>query len=570
MIAGAGPVGLVLALALRRAGVDVRIIDVAEGLSGASKAITIQPRTLEVLHLLGVAEELVAAGVVAGVMHMHVGRDHLTTLRYDKLPTAYPFYLHLHQGQTEALLAEALAARGVVVERGLGLVDYRQRGAAVEAQLRRADGSLVDVRCAYLAGCDGGHSQVRKCTGVDFVGERHRDDWIMADARIEGFELAPDERHAFMLEDYPFVILPMTDGYYRVIAARSADSPLRGDPPSLVEFDAIASSLGFRWRLHDPLWLTRYNPSQRIADRFRHGRVLLVGDAAHVNTPIGAQGLNTGVMDALNLGWKLAMAVGEAREGSGCTSELLLDSYHAERHPAVLSMFRGNDRLTRMVFGRNAALRKLARAKLRSLELGALNLRHTADSAQLSLSYAGSPALAPEDDHASVIGPTLAQRLDRALAGAASSAARLGDRAPCCPLRDRKGAPRGHVYELLSGRAHTLLVFDDGHPEVAKWADAVAAHHAGWLSVRRLARRPLANEGPEQGVWRDAGGEIAAAYGVVGRGAALVRPDAFVAARVAIGDERALDAYLARLGVRRPAVPKHAREREPDQAEACA
>lgn len=531
LIAGAGPVGMTLALGLQRAGVDFRIVERADGFSGESKAITLQPRTLEQLHLLGAAQPLVDAGLPSGVMHMHDGRRRMTTLRYDRLPTPFPYYLHLHQGQTERMLAQLLAERGATIQRGVELTGFRvgaqERG--VDVELAEGSGATRTLRCRYLVGCDGGRSRVRAGLGVEFSGERHGDHWIMADARIDGFDLAADERHGFMLETYPFVILPMREGYFRIIAARTAGSDRIGRDPDLAEFAAIAQRLGFgHWRFHSPLWLTHYRPSQFIASRFRRGPVFLAGDAAHVNTPIAAQGLNTGVMDAANLAWKLSWAL---RHGA---ADRLLDSYHDERHPAVLKMFHANDRLTRMVFGGSRLVRKLARRQLRLLRLQRLNLRNTSGSAQLAVAYRGSPVTVAEP------GAGAFARLRARL----RSAPGIGDRAPCPPLSaPRPGAEC--LYDLLDPALHTLLVFDRGDGAHDDWVSRLVRAHSGWLQVLRF--RSGDSIGASEAL-PDADGAMAAAFGLAGGGAALLRPDAFIAARFALGDHQVLRHYLDLLG----------------------
>lgn len=531
LIVGAGPVGITLALALQQAGVDFRIVERAGGFSGESKAITLQPRTLEQLHLLGAAQRLVDAGLPSGVMHMHDGRKRMTTLRYDRLPTPFPYYLHLHQGDSERMLADLLAERGARIERGQELTGFRAGAPeqGVEAELDDGRGATRTLRCRYLVGCDGGRSRVRAGLGVEFSGERHGDHWIMADARIDGFDLAADERHGFMLETYPFVILPMRDGYFRIIAARTADSDRLGQDPELAEFAAIAERLGFgHWRFHSPLWLTHYRPSQFIASRFRSGPVFLAGDAAHVNTPIAAQGLNTGVMDAVNLAWKLSWVL---RHGG---ADRLLDSYHDERHPAVLKMFQANNRLTRMVFGRHRLLRALARRQLRLLQLARLNLRNTSGSAQLAVAYRDSPVTVAEPG-----GGALA-RLRARLRGTPD----VGDRAPCPPLATpRPGAQS--LYDLLDPVRHTLLVFDRGDDAQDEWIARLIRAHSGWLQVLRLCSGERVDA---TAAWPDPDAAIAAAFGLADGGAALLRPDAFIAARFALGDNHALRHYLDLLG----------------------
>ncbi len=534
LIIGAGPVGLTLALAAQRSGIRTRIVEQATGFSGQSKAITVQPRILEQWHLLDVAKPLIEAGLCSSVMHMHDGRTKLATLRYDLLPTAFPYYLHLHQGQTERLLDAVLNERGSSVERGVRFVRYDVRKYAtsaggdlheyVEAHLIDREGESLTVRCRYLVGCDGGHSQVRAGLNVAFSGDKHADNWIMADVRIANFDLAPDERHGFMLKTYPFVILPMQHGYYRVIAARTADSPHRGQNPDLEEFAEIARKLGFdHWRFEDPLWLTNYSPSQFIASEFRCGPVFIAGDAAHVNTPIAAQGLNTGVMDAVNLAWKLAWVL---RHGA---SEQLLDSYHAERHPIVMGMFRANNRLTSMVFGRNRLVRTIIRKQLHMLRLPRLNLRNTGGSSQISVAYLDSP---------------ITLRLDGAMGWfwkrfADRGAVLGGERVPC-PALPVPSLGASHLYDLLESKRHTLLVFEHADPTVSAWTSRLASEHAEWLQVLCFSSDNSA-KGP--GYYLDPEKKIAAAFGARNGCAVLVRPDAFIAGRFTHVTETKIDSY---------------------------
>ncbi|HSP79095.1 MAG TPA: FAD-dependent monooxygenase [Myxococcaceae bacterium] len=533
LIAGAGPVGLTLALALQRQGVRVRLFDTAPSFSGESKAITLQPRTLELYRLLGVAEPLVEAGVASGVMNMHVGRERVTVLRYDRLSTPYPFYLHLHQGHTERALVRALEERGLTVERATTLEDFTQDEYGVTARLSRADGSSEEVHASFLVGCDGGHSRVRTVLGVDFVGARTDDDWIMTDVRIPNMSLAPGERHGYILERFPFVVLPLGGDFYRLISARPPDSPLGDLPPTLDEFRPTLELLGLgHWRLEEPLWLVHFRPSQRLAKHFRVGHVFLAGDAAHVNSPIAAQGLNTGAVDALNLAWKLHLAV------RGKASERLLDSYHAERHLAARQMFAGNERLTRLVFGRNAALRYVARKQLHLLNIPAANLKNVRETSQLGNHYRASPVVQGGYD------PRGADRARRVFDGAVAAP---GDRAPHLSLDGAR--PSTPLYELLRPERHTLLVLGGARPDEAamRRVASLAERHGDWIDTHFVfqGRSPADfDDGGLGRVWGDPWGAAHGALGARGAGAVLIRPDAHVATRFPLDAPESLDAYV--------------------------
>jgi 2-polyprenyl-6-methoxyphenol hydroxylase-like FAD-dependent oxidoreductase len=537
LVVGAGPVGLTLALALDRQGVRVGIVEKSTSFSGESKAVTIQPRVLEMFHLLGVQERLSQAGLLARSMTMHVGQELATTLRYDRLPSPFPYLLHLHQGETERLLCAALEERGVSVVRATALDDFTVADGGVTARLLGPGGAAREVRARYLVGCDGGHSRVRQRLGLTMTGERHENNWIMADVSIPNMPLSRDVRHGFILEDYPCVILPMSGGYCRLIAARGAGSPNEGQEPTLDEFRAVLTRLGFGdWQLEKPLWLTNYKPSQFIVSRFCKGPVFVAGDAAHVNSPIAAQGLNTGVMDAMNLAWKLTWAL---RRGGG---QSLLDSYHDERHPVVLGMFRANDRLTRMVFGKNRLLRAVARRNLKLLRIPALNLRNVSGSTQLAVSYRASALVQSGYD------PSGARKAARAFGW---GSLRPGERAPHLEVSGR--GERG-LYDLLRGDRHVLLLLSGRGDAV--WLEAarhrLEARHGEWLDVHCIvhADGPRGRTEERAGWWRDPAFAAHRALGAHHGAGVLLRPDAFIAARFAAADVDEVERYAKALSSR--------------------
>lgn len=534
LIAGAGPTGLILALALHQQGIAVRLVDKGAHVSGASKAITLQPRTLEVFQLLGVAERLVQAGVPTGRMNMNVGLERAAVLRYDRLQSEFPFYLHLHQGQTEQELLRVLEEHGVPVERSTALAELRQDASGVTAELVRDDGPPEEVRARFLVGCDGGRSRVRSALGLRFLGERHDDNWIMTDVRIPNMSLPRDERHGYILERIPFVVLPLGGDYYRLISARMPDSPLRGKDPTLDEFRALMTPLGFGdWRLEEPLWLTNYQPSQFLVDRYRTGNVFVAGDAAHVNTPIAAQGLNTGALDAINLAWKLRLAV------LGRASERLLDSYHEERHAAARSMFAENDRLTRLVFGANPVLRYLARKRLWLLNLPSQNRDNVLKTSQLGLHYRHSRAVQPAFDSRGVRAARSAFSGEQALPG---------DRAPHFTLDAERRRP---LYALLRPGRHTLLVLSGGRPDTAAMralATRARERHGKWLDLHFVFQGNIPagfDDGGMGRAWSDPHHGAHAALGARSAGCVLIRPDAHIATRFPLEAPESLDAYFS-------------------------
>ncbi len=339
LIVGAGPTGLALALSLARQGLACRIVDGNAAPAEHSRALAVLPRTLECLQLLGVAPEFLARGVkVNGFELYHAGRR-LAGLDMGGVDSRYNYLLSIEQSETERILLAAVAAAGIDVEREVELTGFVSDDAGVHAHLRRASGAAETVECDWLAGCDGAHSIVRHGLGLAFEGAAYEDDLRLADCRID-WSLAPDRGRAFLRPDGPVAAIPLPGGLWRLIAFAPEGAPAE---PTLGWFaERLRGVAPAGTSLSDPGWLARFRIHRRMAPRYRVGRVFLAGDAAHIHSPIGGQGMNTGIMDAVNLGWKLA----EVARGA---PDALLDTYQAERHPVAAQVLRFTDRATRQV-----------------------------------------------------------------------------------------------------------------------------------------------------------------------------------------------------------------------------
>ena len=318
VIAGGGPTGLMLAGELALAGVDVVIVErrASQDLDG-SRAGGLHARTIEVLDQRGIAERFVSAGQE----HPNLGYS-LILLDITDFPTRHNYVLALWQSHFERILADWVGELGVPILRGCEVVGFAQDDTGVDVEL--SDGrSLRALRALHLVGCDGGRSVVRKAAGIDFVGWDPTTSWLIAEVemdeepevgmRREGGGIGPVNREE-------------GGGPYRVVLKeRLVDHP---SEPTLQDLrEALTVAYGTDYGVHSPTWISRFTDMTRQAASYREGRVLLAGDAAHVHPPHGGQGLNTGVQDAVNLGWKLAQVV------EGTSPESLLDTYHAERHP---------------------------------------------------------------------------------------------------------------------------------------------------------------------------------------------------------------------------------------------
>jgi 2-polyprenyl-6-methoxyphenol hydroxylase-like FAD-dependent oxidoreductase len=384
LVVGAGPVGLTLALSLRRQGLSVRIVDKSAARTDKSKAVVIWPRTLELLDIQGCAQAFVDAGVQArGARILGEGRE-LVHAHFDLARSAFPFALLIPQSETERLLEQLLAAAGVQVERQVELLAFDDDSRQVSATLRHADGREERTTAAWLAACDGAHSTVRHALGLAFDGDTMDTGWILADVQIDG-DLPNDLMTIGWQPEGVMAYFPMGGRRFRVIA--EAGSASDTSDPTLAQVQALIDSRGPHGLLaHDPVWLSHFRINERKIKDYRHGRIFLAGDAAHIHSPAGGQGMNTGMQDAFNLAWKLALVHG------GKAAPALLDSYSTERSAIGDQVLSSTGRMTRVALLHNPLLRELRDLAAGTLSrLPAIQQRLVDQLTELDLHYAHSP-----------------------------------------------------------------------------------------------------------------------------------------------------------------------------------
>jgi 2-polyprenyl-6-methoxyphenol hydroxylase-like FAD-dependent oxidoreductase len=346
LIVGAGPTGLVLAPWLARAGTSFRLIDENSGPGQASRAMAIQARTLEFYRQLGIADEVVKAGFRLDCLHLRNRSRELTVVQLEDVGggiSPFPFVLSLHQDDHEQLLTGYLYAAGHAVEWDTELVAFTQRDGGVSATLRKPGGEEA-WEGDYLCGCDGPHSAVRHGLGVGFQGGAYDQPFYVADAEAGG-PWSDRDFTGYVAERTFCLAFPVrTWGMFRFIGV--VPEALRGRDD--LTFDDLRGEVEqvTGTRVTRVNWFSQYRVHHRVADHFHDGRVFLAGDAGHVHSPAGGQGMNTGIGDAVNLAWKLAAVLG------GRAAPAMLASYEAERVPFARSLVRTTDRVFEAVVGR--------------------------------------------------------------------------------------------------------------------------------------------------------------------------------------------------------------------------
>lgn len=558
LVVGSGPTGLALAFELRRHGLRCRIVDQNDAPSIWSKAQAIHARTLELLERAGVVDELLEDGKKIQQVTVYTEKRAVAHVHIEGLDTHYPYIYSLPQRDTEIVLARCFEREGGVVERQVRLDRFAQDDTGVDATLVHHDGREEQVRAAWLVGCDGAHSTVRHALGLPFEGSTYEVRIIQADVRVDlPFEVDEDEAVVFLGPETLVGLLPLPGPHrYRMLVPRAPGDETEA---TLENFKALMAKVGPPEAVvDDPAWMIAFRLHCRMVDRYRTGRVFLAGDAAHIHSPAGGQGMNMGIQDAFNLAWKLALCQ------RGVAKPELLDSYHAERHPVAAAILAGTDAATSgLAF--NLSLRSSVALELRNqfigfaTGLGLLRRKLSRTASMLDISYAKSPIVAqdrPSPLGTRVLGggdetPTLRDWFDF------GHGPGPGDRAPDVRLdEEAESSPR--LFEALDPRLHTLLMFDGataseaGYRGFVELARRLEARFPGLVAVRIVvphAQRPAALAQWSGEVLLDTAGAVHERYGARSECLYLVRPDGYVGYRSQPAEPDKLVAYLERLFV---------------------
>lgn len=327
LIVGAGPTGLVLAAQLTRLGVDTRVIDKHAAPLELTKSAALHARTLEHLRVLGVADRILAEGQRVDLLTLRTSRRDRLSVDFRLLDdTAYPHLVDIPQYRTEQILIDHLARHGVTPHRNTTLVGLTSTATEVTATLTTPDGDTETVTPQWVVGCDGAHSTVRELLGIDFDGTTYSDPWVLCDATVD-WPLPRNEMTFSSDSSGIYGVFPLPgQRRFRLAYTQTIDATGQLVPPTHSDAQAALSRTGIPATIESTDQFWTFNLARKQANSYRAGRVFLAGDAAHIHTPFGGQGLNLGVADAINLGWKLAAVI------AGWAPTALLDSYQAERH----------------------------------------------------------------------------------------------------------------------------------------------------------------------------------------------------------------------------------------------
>lgn len=535
LVVGAGPVGTALALELALHGVSFRIIDRAEVRNDKSRALIIQPRTLELLNRHGAADAIVRRGRILRGGSVYINHQPAASIDLDDLGTTdteFPLPLNVSQVETERFLDECLSQYGLSVERPVSATSIVQDDSGVTTTLELPDGKSQTIRSKYVVGCDGAHSAVRHASKrMVFPGAPYPQDFVLCDALLCDSNIAQDRLSLYLSDRGVLGILPMSGEFIRVIASRSPAAAQGQEVPTIEQLQAYFTSMTppGSGALTDPVWLTRFRLHHRCVNQYRDARLFVAGDAAHIHSPAGGQGMNAGIQDAINLGWKLAHALALQSQAQAATNptlaaaaDALLDTYDLERRPVGLTLLRGTDRLFAFISAPNPWTIPFRNFVLRHVMPWATRSRGRRKRAfhfmsQFGITYRGRSRIVGEAN------------------GLWGGGVRGGDRLPDGQVWDVCRTGETSLQRLCVGKPHHLLLFSGdgetgvkGAEDLEKAADRIVKACKTEVSVHYITGEGRA-VGREEW-YADQKGDLHATFGF-GRkaGYVLVRPDGYVA-----------------------------------------
>ncbi len=544
LVVGAGPVGLAMACELLSHGMRCRIIDQQASPVQNSRALNVQARTLEMFENMGVIDQIEAAGTKARGLTTYDGDKILLRMSLQHIreeESQYPFLLILPQSQTEHILGERLSELGGVIERSRELLDIRQEEDAVIAlTVGTNTGSKEEIRARWLIGCDGVRSQVRKVQAIPFEGTTAPQEFLLADMDLN-WNRTRETTHGWLTRDGLFAAFPLPGGQWRLFATAITQSGKETPQASIEVFQRLLVQYtgDMQTTMSNLTWASNFRISYRMATTYRKGRVFLAGDAAHVHSPFGGQGMNIGLQDAYNLAWKLALVLQE----NACES--LLDTYQEERMPIARWVLQGAENATSILVTQNPALRLLRDYVVVPLfNLKSIQRYIALQASELNINYRRSSLSHLPNGKRANVGRGLSWRAPHA-----------GDRVLPGKCLSYPAHEHTNLHQVLRGTESHLLIFtglasaSKEYAYIVRLASNIESLTSGYVKAHIVV---ASSEKPEQLTWNgstllDPQGKLHTIYGAQGATLYFIRPDGYIGFRSQPVHEEPLLSYLSKI-----------------------
>lgn len=514
LIVGAGPTGLSMAIELERFGIPFRIIDKSIKPVSTSNALAVQPRTLEVWDDLGLITSALARGNRIDANNIFFSKTECLTINLNHIDSLYPFILALSQHHTEALMLEYLREKNIPIEMSTDLIDIYEETKGVTATLKHENGTNEKIHANWLIACDGGRSLVRTKLNIAFPGKELSDHFVLADLKIKS-EMKKNQVYGFMGSKDILFIIHFDNEYSRIIANVTDDPELHeAKSLTLSQIQRLISERSFMpMEIEEPIWTSGFWLHERMINQYRHNRIFFAGDAAHIHSPVGGQGMNTGIQDANNLAWKLALVIQNKLNPD------VLSTYHTERSVVAKAVLNNSTTMTKIVTLKNSFLCKLRNFLLNQiLRFPRIQKAFAMQITELSIQYKNN--LLVDDGLKTQSGPKAGTR-----------------------FLDVKFEGDQRLMDFVRGAHFCLLAFvtEREIETLLKFKEAISKRYAGLIQWILIGKEGDFSQWMDQKIVGESAGKILKHYSM---GVYLIRPDKYIGYRGSVGELEKLGKYL--------------------------